>query len=408
MSLKSGFVCPKGDLVVLGVSSHNRRPFLRRPPTVVTPGNAMSQRIPAYIDFVKLLSRSRLLSPRQLSELPTPIGTSAGSQQDTLDLIHCLLAERLITRWQLKRLLHEGGRRFFLGKYKLLGELGAGMTGTVYLAEQTNLHRRVALKVLPCTPLVTDRTDETEIERFRRECQVTAALTHNNIVHVFDFDTNGRCYYLAMEYVRGIDLHRLVAQRGPLPVAAAIDCVRQAARGLAYAHRYGLIHRDVKPANLLRDVSGTVKLVDLGVALLPPDVHNAPTVMENDRAMLGTVDYLAPEQALNSQAVGPASDIYGLGCTLYELLTGKPPFASGSKAERLLRHQFEDPPRLRTLRPDVPVELERICNRMLQKQPDERFHKCEDLIRALYRVPEPSASVTTMIEPGDLDFRIAA
>ena len=210
---------------------------------------------------------------------------------------------------------------------------------SVYLAEHVLMQRRVAIKVLP-----KDRVEDSSyLARFHREAQAAAALDHRNIVRAYDVDNDGSNHYLVMEYVEGRDLQHIVKEDGPLDYAAAAEYIRQAAEGLAHAHQAGLIHRDVKPANLLVDQKNVVKVLDLGLARFT-DESKASLTVAFDENVLGTADYLAPEQALDSHGVDARADIYGLGCSLYYLLTGHPPFPGGTLPQRLMMHQKQPPP----------------------------------------------------------------
>jgi serine/threonine-protein kinase len=224
--------------------------------------------------------------------------------------------------------------------------------------------------------------DSSYLERFRLEARAVAKLDDPHIVRAFDIDNEGDLHYIVMEYVDGQDLHRLVAQNGPLLPDVAADYIAQAATGLAHAHEKNLVHRDIKPANLLVDRSETVKLLDLGLAKLAEEDQTSLT-LANDENVLGTADYLAPEQALNSHTADHRSDIYSLGCTLYYLLTGRPPFPEGTISERLLKHQVEEPESLLKLRPDLPMSLIEICNKMMNKRPELRYESATEVATKL-------------------------
>ncbi|MGE0761028.1 MAG: protein kinase, partial [Pirellulaceae bacterium] len=195
-------------------------------------------------------------------------------------------------------------------------------------------------------------------------------------------NNEGDNHYIAMEYIRGRDLQAIVKEDGPLPYDQAARIIIQAARGLQHAHDNALIHRDVKPANLLIDASGTVKILDLGLALASDEELASLTIQYNEN-VLGTADYLAPEQALNSHDVDARADIYGLGCTLYFALTGHPPFPTGTLAQRIAGHQSQKPPGVEIDRPDCPAELVAICNKMMSKRREERFGSCDEVCQAL-------------------------
>jgi serine/threonine protein kinase len=318
---------------------------------------------------------------------------------DAQTLADFFVQRNLLTPWHCEKLFDRKYRGFFLGKYKLLDRLGAGGMSAVYLAQHTMMHRLHAIKVLP-----RDRVEDTSyLARFKREAKAAAALDHPNIVRAYDIDQQKDQYYLVMEYVKGHDLSELVKDlnaRGELlELERAADYIIQAARGLQHAHDAGLVHRDIKPANLLVDERGVVKILDMGLALFSEDETASLTITHNEN-VLGTADYLAPEQALSSHDVDHRADIYSLGCTFYYLLTGHPPFPEGSLAQRIARHQSDRPPEIPRDRPDCPEVLVAICDRMMAKKAEDRFPRAEDVAAALLswleprrRIPSPSEAV---------------
>lgn len=287
---------------------------------------------------------------------------------DPVEFAKSLEAEKVITRWHSEKLLNGKYRGFFLGKYKLLGHIGSGGMSSVYLAEHTKMHDLRAIKVLPKSKL----GKSSYLARFQQEAKAIASLSHPNIVRAYDIDNQEDTHYIVMEYVDGDDLQAIVKKKGPLPFDKAASYIAQAARGLQHAHEAGLIHRDVKPANVLVRKDGQVKILDLGLALFTDETQSSLTIDYNDK-VLGTADYLAPEQALNSHGVDSRADLYGLGCTLYFLLTGHPPFPDGTIAQRIAKHQKEMPKEIRKIRPECPGELEGICWKLLQKEPKYRY-----------------------------------
>jgi len=279
--------------------------------------------------------------------------------------------------------------------------------GQVYLAEHKVMRRLVALKVLPIRP----NADPVLILRFQREARAAAALNHPNIVHAYDADQDEKAHFLVLEYIDGTSLQDLVKRGGPLPVGRAVNYICQAARGLHYAHEAGLIHRDVKPGNILLDRGGGVKILDLGLARIFHDNKDNLTVELNNGLALGTVDYLAPEQAANSHDVDPRADLYALGGSLYYLLTGRVPFQNGTTAEKLIWHRYKKPTPLRELCPEAPAEVEAILNRMMAKQPEERYPTAAVVVEALSpwagpmatppegEIPLPCVAVRNLLEP---------
>jgi serine/threonine-protein kinase len=329
--------------------------------------------------FLDLVKRSGLVDKGRLAEA-LATAKSQGQKVDNAEQIAtALLQAGLLTSWQSEKLLEGRHKGFFLGKYKLLGHLGSGGMSSVYLAEHTLMGRRVAIKVLPQKRV----NDSSYLPRFYREARAAAALHHPNIVLAHDVDHDNDIHYLVMEYVNGRDLQNVVKQDGRLSYEDAANYIYQAAQGLQHAHDAGLIHRDIKPANLLVDQKGVVKLLDLGLARFSEDDEKASLTVAHEENVLGTADYLAPEQALNSHNVDHRVDIYSLGCTLYFLLTGHPPFPEGTLAQRIMKHYTEEPPSLYIDRPDAPRELVEICTKMMAKKPELRFQSAAEVVQAV-------------------------
>ncbi len=289
-----------------------------------------------------LLQKSDLLTPEQLAQARQ----SADECGDPKALLRSLVQQDLLTRWQAEKLL-AGASTFKLGKYKLLDLLGRGGGGSVFVAQHTTMNRRVALKTIPKQ---LDR-DSPLLERFLVEARAIAALDHPNIVHAYNLDNEGERYYMVLELVEGRDLQRMVEADGPLDYSRAADYIRQAAEGLAHAHSRKMIHCDVKPSNLLVNPQGVVKILDLGMArLIGTHAEQGETPGQEER-MLGTVDYVAPEQAMRSPDLDHRVNIYALGATLYFLLTGHAPFPGGSLAEKILKQQTAEPRSILEQRP---------------------------------------------------------
>jgi serine/threonine protein kinase len=343
--------------------------------------------------FLDLVRRSGLVEKDQLNGVLLTLKEQAsgspsvahqqappnGPLTDTELVAEKLIDAGLLTSWQCAKLMEGRHKGFFLGKYKLLDHLGTGGMSSVYLAEHVLMQRRVAIKVLPKNRV----EDSSYLARFHREAQAAAALDHRNIVRAYDVDNDGSIHYLVMEYVEGRDLQAMVKRDGPMDYAAAAEYIRQAAEGLEHAHQAGLIHRDVKPANLLVDQKNVVKLLDLGLARFTTDEDRASLTVTYDENVLGTADYLAPEQALDSHGVDARADIYSLGCSLYFLLTGHPPFPEGTLPQRLMMHQKEPPASIRKERPDAPEDLVKICMRMMAKDPQQRYQTAGEVAQTL-------------------------
>ena len=332
--------------------------------------------------FLNLLSRSGLIETDRLKEVYAKF--IAESKSKTLDSFTTHLIESgIITEWHLDKIKNGKYKGFFLGKYKLLGHLGTGGMSTVYLAEHSIMKKRRAIKVLP-RKRVSDRS---YLERFYREGRAAASLNHPNIVRIYDIDNHDETHYMVMEYVDGQDINELVEKNGPMSPAAAIDYTLQGATGLLQAHEKALVHRDVKPANFLVTSDGVVKVLDMGLALFREEEYSV-TMAHNER-VIGTADYLAPEQAINSHDVDHRADIYGLGCTLYFMLTGHPPFPTGTLAQRIAMHQTAEPKPIE--REDCSHDLLQVLRGMTQKNPDARYQSCQDVIDDLQALKDGRA-----------------
>jgi CheY-like chemotaxis protein/tRNA A-37 threonylcarbamoyl transferase component Bud32 len=278
--------------------------------------------------------------------------------------------------------------------YEILGELGRGGMGVVYKARHHRMNRLVALKIIDKQYLTNPDT----AHRFYKEAQAVAQLSHPNIVLAYDAGEVNGTHYLAMEYIEGLDLARLVAQSGPLPVPQACDYIRQAALGLQHSHERGLVHRDIKPSNLLvtqptpalagvpGSPGGVIKILDLGMALLAPamDAKANPSLTREGR-VVGTVDYMAPEQWVNAHTVDIRADLYSLGCTFYFLLTGRVPFPGEAPMEKMLKHHLDEPAPLEKSRPDVPPGVSAVIRRLMAKRPEDRYRTPAELAEALRR-----------------------
>lgn len=271
-------------------------------------------------------------------------------------------------------------------RYRPLHPLGHGGMGAVWLAEHKLMGRSVAVKVIRAEFLNRPGA----AERFRREVQSAARLHHPNIVTAFDADQTGDAPLLAMEYVEGTSLAEEVRRRGPLPITEVCAVVRQAALGLQHAHDRGLVHRDLKPQNLMRTADGTVKILDFGLAVLH-DAGAGQGQLTGANMVVGTPDYIAPEQAEDSRKADFRSDIYALGCTLYHLLTGRVPFPEESVLKKLDAHRLRQPEPIRKLRPEVPEGLAAVVEKMMAKRPADRFASAASLVVALDPFTRPTA-----------------
>lgn len=361
-------------------------------------------------EFMEAVVRSGVLERSRLEDYLRQHGPSIRTDPPSQSAQQMVQAG-LLTSFQAQNLLAGKWKGFVIAdKFRLLDRIGKGGMGHVFLCEHLTLRRRVALKVL--SP--EKARDPILVERFQREGQAAACLHHPNIIQAYDIGKQNEMHYLVLEYVEGMNLHDFVQRNGPLDPVRACHYVRQVALGLQHAHEQGLIHRDIKPANLLLDREGVIKILDLGLARFS-DSTDQLTQRANANAVLGTADFLAPEQALDSN-VDIRADIYGMGTTFYYLLTGNGPFPEGNLMKKLYYHQTlqPDPPSVR--RPDLPPELDEIILRMLAKQPDDRYQTPIEVAQALEPWAQQPTSPPTETElplrsgpssaPGSTHYRV--
>jgi serine/threonine-protein kinase len=395
--------------------------------------------VASVADFFEALRESQLLEPAHVDEI---LQASLPNQDDPQILARELVQRGVLTAYQAEQLLQDRGKELILGPYRLLEPLGEGGMGQVFKALQSRLNRVVALKVIRQDRLSRDAE---AVKRFQREARAAAQLSHPNVVIVYDADQVGDRHYIAMEYVDGTDLARLVKEHGPLPVSQASDCIRQAALGLQHAFERGMVHRDIKPSNLLvtvprgRGPSGTgqpvdlsaapecpaetitpaqaaasaippgalVKILDMGLArVIRPESETTQHSLTQEGTVMGTPDYIAPEQARDARQADIRADLYSLGCTLYFLLTGQPPFPQGAVIEKLLMHQLDEPRPVESLRPDVPASLAAVLQKLISKRPEDRYQTPAEAAAALERAAvvsrepqRPVASAKAEAEP---------
>ena len=332
--------------------------------------------------FLAVIKRSNLLTEEQVNTALEKFRAAKGVVTDGKPFAEFLVRNKLLTVWQAEKVLQGKHKGFFLGRYRLLSLLGKGGMSSVYLAEHTVMKRHCALKVLPAKRV----NDASYLGRFHREAQAVAALDHPNIVRAYDVDmatdAGIEIHFLAMEFVKGKSLLELVQEKGPVSIADAAEMTRQSALGLDHAHKAGLIHRDIKPGNLLMTPTGLLKVLDLGLARFFDDEDQSLTV-QHDEKVLGTADYISPEQAIDSHKVDRRTDIYSLGCTLYYLLCGHPPFNTGALAQRLVAHQTKPAPPITAERPDVPAGLVAIMEKMMAKKMDDRYQTAQQVAEAI-------------------------
>jgi len=338
---------------------------------------------------------------------------AASSAEGVLGLSRALVTAGKLTRYQAAAVYQKKSRGLLIGNYLILGQLGQGGMGVVFKARHRRLGRLGALKILP--PAFAH--DRNAVMRFRRELEAAGRLKHPNLVAAQDVDEDRGVHFLVMDYVEGHDLDRIVRDRGPLPVAQAVDCVIQAARGLAAAHAEGIVHRDIKPGNLMLDSGGTVRVLDLGLARIldaadPFSKTAAGRLTESDMSM-GSIDYMAPEQAEDSRRADHRADIYSLGCTLYYLLTGREPFPGETVLNRLMAPMERPAPSLRIARPNVSSKLDAAYERMVAKRPEDRPASMTEVIsllescKASDTLAKPSAGAAPKPRPEPMVFHEA-
>lgn len=309
------------------------------------------------------------------------------------ELVRLLVKQQKLTAYQARQIYSGKGKSLVMGNYTILDKLGQGGMGTVLKAKHQRMDRIVALKIL--SPSLTNNPES--VRRFQREVKAAARLEHPNIVTAYDADDANGKHFLVMQYVDGTDLSVFVKRQGPLPVEKAVVWVLQAARGLHYAHQQRVVHRDIKPANLLIDSSGTVKILDMGLARLDSGGAEQDELTGTGQVM-GTVDYMAPEQAVDTKNADARADIYSLGATLWYLLTGRALYTGASVVMKLVAHQNLPIPSLSRACPHASAELEAVLAKMVAKTPESRYQSMTEVIADLercsgsYSIPSLSAT----------------
>jgi|GEM_PF-1619113 len=330
------------------------------------------------------LLETGLISDQQFREL-----AERKNPDDTLPSIagvtRRLVDEKVLTPFQADRISDGKPEELVIDEYVLVDVLGSGGMGEVCLARHRFMHREVAIKLL--VPGSAAKIES--IERFKREAQVAAKLDHSNVVRALDAGVYNNQYYLVMEYVRGKSLGEIVKGQGAVRLDRALDFTIQAGQGIEYAHRQSVIHRDIKPSNLLLSEDGTVKVTDLGLSRVLQPAENVTEIpddgddLTSSGMIMGTVDFMAPEQAATPRDADERADIYGLGCTLYFLATGGAVFPGDTPMARLIAHRETPPPKITDALPNAPRSLDRVLKRMLAKSPDSRYQTVSDALRDL-------------------------
>ena len=362
--------------------------------------NSVSPTSPTRDEFLQNLSESGLLSPQEIEKSLQDVG-GAATDADGTTLAQLLVTSGRLTAFQAAGICERRYAELLIGNYEVLDRIGAGGMGTVYKARHRRMKRVVGVKVLARNLGQTPSF----VQRFQREVEAVARLTHPNIVMAFDADEAEVGQFLVMEFVDGRDLATEVGTLGPMSIDEAADCILQAARAMDYAHGQGVVHRDIKPANLMRDISGVVKVADLGLARLSQSAggqSDPASQLTQAGGIMGTADFMAPEQAVDSTTIDQRADIYSLGCTLHFLLTGQAPFVGATLVEILLKHRDAAIPSLCQVRQGVPPELDGIFQRMMAKKSSDRFQSMSEVVQALESI------ATVLSDQADLNLNLDA
>ncbi len=346
-------------------------------------------------DILSRIENSGVFAKDELETLHSSI-SSVDQNVSGEKIIKELLRINWLTPFQASAIWENNVQRLVFGNYVILEELGRGGMGVVWKARHRRMQRIVALKVLP----ESVSNDASTIARFHREVVAAARLNHPNIVTAFDADEVEGSHFLVMEYVDAHDLSWITKKRGLLSIAQVIECVIQTARGLEYAHSQGVIHRDIKPGNLLLDNNGTVKILDMGLARFESETEQAELTMTN--ATMGTVDFMAPEQAEDAKSADARADIYSLGMSLYYLLIGKSAYRGDSMMARLIAHREKPIPSLCEINPKIPRELDHIFQRMVAKKIGDRIQSMTEVISSLQSMLLPMDDDAGLREIADI------
>jgi serine/threonine protein kinase len=347
--------------------------------------------------FLNQVVASELLAQEDvaavISALPEDRRPKDGEQ-----LARELVRQKKLTKYQAEQIYSGKGKTLILGNYVVLDKLGQGGMGVVLKAEHKRLKRLVALKVM--SPNLVKTPDA--LKRFHREVEAAAKLRHTNVVATDDADEAKGTHFLVMEYVEGSDLSALVKKNGPMSVSQAVQCILQAARGLEYAHKQGVVHRDIKPANLLLDTSGTVKILDMGLARIEGETGSQGELTSTG-AVMGTVDYMAPEQAMSTKHADARSDVYSLGISLWYLLAGRCAYEGDSLMAKLLAHRDSPIPSLCAVDSEIPAALDVVFRKMVAKQSIDRYQSMTEVIRDLESCQEGSGAVPGVSSPNHFE-----
>jgi serine/threonine-protein kinase len=336
------------------------------------------------LDLLSVIRASGVLGERQLAEIKSKV-IQGDYPLDSVALAERLVQDDILTSFQAKRFLSNRPQGLIVGRYIVLDRIGSGSMGRVYRAHHVMMDRVVALKII--APEIA--SNERVVARFQREMKLVGRLDHPNVVRAFDADQINKVLYIVMEYVTGQSLGERLKKRGPIPIPEIIDFAAQAALGLAHAHEQGIVHRDVKPTNMLLTANRRIKILDLGLGVLM-EADSAATFATADGIAVGTVDYMSPEQACGREVDG-RSDLYGLGCSMYHLLTGRLPFPGHSPIERLGKRIGGRHTPITEYLSEVPSNFVRVLDKLLAHKPHERYATAAEASDALQALLRPRA-----------------
>jgi serine/threonine protein kinase len=351
--------------------------------------------------FLKTLLKSGLLNRAQLQTALRAVPEKC--RENAQELADQFIKQGKLSRFQAHKLLQGAALGLMLGPYQILTPIGRGGMGSVYLALDSRSGQRLALKVLPPKKALAE---ERYLARFRREMELSQRVRHANVALTYEVGESNGVHYIAMEYIPGVSLHRLVNKEGPLTVGRAARLFAEVCSGLEHAHSQGLIHRDLKPSNIMVTPNDHAKILDLGLALMEGEVAEDSQVIGGHGYVVGSMDYIAPEQIQDATGVDVRADIYSLGCSLYHALAGRPPFPGGDNRLKIKRHRFDEPEPITRINPKVPEEFAGLIRKMMAKKPERRFASAYD-VRGELLAWASGDPVLPMDKQGDKGFEQA-
>jgi serine/threonine protein kinase len=367
-----------------GQRTHERSMTAENPPT------------PTVQDFLKTVLRSGLLDRRRLDAALA--AAPAGQRESAQALADYLVRNGRLSRYQAKKLLKGTFVGLVLGPYQVLAPIGKGGMGIVYLARDHRVGQLAALKVLS-----PRKAEGRMLARFRREMEISLKVDHPHVALTYESGEYNGAHYIAMEYIPGKTLYRLVQADGPLRTSRAARLFAEVASGLHHAHEQGLVHRDLKPSNIMVTPHDHAKVLDLGLAIIQGEDVQDPTIVGGHGYIVGSMDYIAPEQTTDATKVDRRADVYGLGCCLYYAASGKPPFPGGTNVDKIHCHRTQEPVPLLHLNPGLPPAFVQIVGKMMAKDPARRYPTAQAVHEDL-RAWEAGETAQPLDNPGDAGF----